>query len=381
MKNRYENIVCIWLLPTLSRGYYLQSLFKEFTKLFQKTTIYTGIWPGYISGYENSFKVIVMRKTKIFKIGKTQYGNPVVITLPDISMLFKLIKSEAKVVLTNTFTLWTLFAIILKPLKNWIIIDIYSGSAPLADLKNYRIRTYSRRIMSKFIDLYLTNSNGGKSYLMSVLKQNKDKILVYPYQIPDKELFKHYTKIKTKANTHKFLYVGRFERAKGIDTLLKVVNHLYKDGYYDWSLEIIGDGSERDNILIFINENSLSSHVKVYNWMKYNDLGDHFIGCDVFVFLSREDIWGMVVAEAMLFKKPIICSSGAGISELVKDEYNGFIVDPENICYIADVFKKFIENRQLSRLMGNNAYSTISQFTAEKAVLLLRDFINIKMNS
>src|SRR5215467_5340031 len=52
-----ENIRVAWLFPSLARGFYWQPVFKEFAARCPRTAIFTSIWPGFASGYENAFEV------------------------------------------------------------------------------------------------------------------------------------------------------------------------------------------------------------------------------------------------------------------------------------------------------------------------------------
>ena len=46
-----------WLFPSLDRGNYWQPLFREFAKEFPHTVVFTGLWNGYLRGYEDSFRL------------------------------------------------------------------------------------------------------------------------------------------------------------------------------------------------------------------------------------------------------------------------------------------------------------------------------------
>jgi glycosyltransferase involved in cell wall biosynthesis len=75
-------------------------------------------------------------------------------------------------------------------------------------------------------------------------------------------------------------------------------------GYEGYSLVVIGTGKQREELEAFITERHLEAQV---GWVEYGRLGAYFQQADVFVFPTFEDVWGMVVLEAMVFGKPVFC--------------------------------------------------------------------------
>ena len=56
-----------------------------------------------------------------------------------------------------------------------------------------------------------------------------------------------------------------------------------------------------------------------------------------------EDTWGVVTLEVMLFGKAVLCSVGAGSSELVIDGENGYVFEPTQSEKLAQMMQKFID--------------------------------------
>ena len=61
----------------------------------------------------------------------------------------------------------------------------------------------------------------------------------------------------------------------------------------------------------------------------YSQLGACYQTSDVFVFPSLEDIIGMVVLEAMVFGKPVLCSDQAGAKDMVRGRQKWICFQPE----------------------------------------------------
>ena len=164
-----------------------------------------------------------------------------------------------------------------------------------------------------------------------------------------------------------FLYVGRITARKGIKTLLEACAILKSQGYVDYSLLIVGKGEQREELEAFIKARHFEEQVTWGGWVEYGNLGSYFQQADVFVFPTFEDVWGMVVPEAMVFGKPVLCSNGAASCELIVSGDNGYIFDPSSAKELADKMKIFIDNPDLIESMGERSRQMISQKTPETA--------------
>jgi glycosyltransferase involved in cell wall biosynthesis len=113
-------------------------------------------------------------------------------------------------------------------------------------------------------------------------------------------------------------------------------------------------------------------------WVDYGSLGAYFKAADVFVFPTFEDVWGMVVPEAMVFGKPILCSNGAASCELIVEGENGYIFDPTNAKELSEKMRIFIESPDLIESMGESSRQLIYQKspeTAAKAYIEVTSFL------
>lgn len=76
----------------------------------------------------------------------------------------------------------------------------------------------------------------------------------------------------------------------------------------------------------------------------YEELNQYYSKMDLFVFptLLRESL-GLVGLEAMAASVPVIASKIGGITDYLKDGYNGFYFNPGDSDDLADKIQKFIE--------------------------------------
>jgi glycosyltransferase involved in cell wall biosynthesis len=105
-----------------------------------------------------------------------------------------------------------------------------------------------------------------------------------------------------------------------------------------------------------IEELGLRDKVLLLNSSSDLELAEVYAACDVFVYPSSASTWGLVVTEAMAAAKPVIVSKQVGTSEIIQDHVNGIIVDkvtPEEISKQVEIL---IENPELCKKLGENAY-------------------------
>ena len=377
MLSRYCRIA--WLLPSLARGNYWQPLFREFSQLYPNTKVYTGFWSGFTAGCENTFDLSVVGQMGFMetKPSGTHYNKGFIKLSP--SIINELLQFKPKVIFTNGFSLWTLLAILFKPIGQWRVIIAYEGSSPTVDYLNSSFRLNMRRAMVKMADAFITNTQRGKAYLTQTLQAKPEKVFAQPYEVAEAKtlLAKTTTENNLTADLNHpiFLFVGQIIPRKGLDQLLQACDELQQQNYSNYTLLIIGDGEQRQELEQWANTHELESSVQWLGWVNYSQLGDYFRQADVFVLPTFEDTWGMVVSEAMLFGKAILCSSGAGSSELIQPGKNGYIFEPKQPQQLAELMVKFIASPQLSQEMGQQSKDIIAPHNPKAAAQHLAEVV------
>jgi len=73
--------------------------------------------------------------------------------------------------------------------------------------------------------------------------------------------------------------------------------------------------------------------------------------------------------EAMSYSKPVIASNVGGITDVVIDGYNGILVKDNDPEALAIAIKKLVQNKDLSKKLGENAKKSIDErFNWDKIV-------------
>jgi glycosyltransferase involved in cell wall biosynthesis len=375
-----NNLRVVWLLPVA--WFYWQSSLSAFAKLFPNTKVFTGLFPGFAKGLEGTLQVEVVGKFRVIEMNRDEssYGDNFTYLSPRI--IGHLLKIRPQVIFSSSFGVWTILALFLKPLIWWRVIIAYEGSSPGVDYRNSTLRLFVRRLMVWLADACITNSQAGRNYLVEVLNAKPDRVFVQPYEIPDERTLPNSSDVDSNLSSlpHPiFLFVGHIIPRKGLPLLLKACETLQKRGYDNYTLVVVGNGTQQEELEAFCQKHQLSDRIQWAGRIGYDQIGNYFKNADVFVFPTLEDTWGVVTLEAMLLGKPILCSKGAGTSELVVHGENGYVFSPDNADELANLMQKFLDCPEIILKMGEKSQQIMAQYTPEAAAKCMAEVTKLVM--
>ncbi len=168
----------------------------------------------------------------------------------------------------------------------------------------------------------------------------------------DSELIKRQSTEKCLKKTDKTVLCscGRFAHVKGFDLAVEAARILHTSGL-DFVWYFVGDGPEKNKIEKLAEGYGVSENI-VFTGMQNNPY-PYITNCDIFVQPSREEAWGLAIAEANKLCKPVISTATVGGMKLIDDEKNGILceINPEAI---AESVKKLIDDRDLYNKIKTN---------------------------
>jgi glycosyltransferase involved in cell wall biosynthesis len=102
------------------------------------------------------------------------------------------------------------------------------------------------------------------------------------------------------------------------------------------------------------------------------EVREFYAAADVYVSPSREDSFGLPVAEAMACGLPAITSAGAGVGGLVEDGVDGFVLsDPLDADGLAKLLRLLADQPQLRERIGEAAANTARKWTWDNHAALV----------
>ena len=106
------------------------------------------------------------------------------------------------------------------------------------------------------------------------------------------------------------------------------------------------------------------------------DILDAYAAADVYVSPSREDSFGMPVAEAMACGLPVITSAFAGVSSLLHDGTDGFVLqDPRDAETLAKLLRMLFDQKELRGRVGDAAAKTVLEWTWDRNAATVWDLL------
>ncbi|MCL4338139.1 glycosyltransferase family 4 protein [Patescibacteria group bacterium] len=197
--------------------------------------------------------------------------------------------------------------------------------------------------INKYIDTFIAPSRFMIKKLIEYgIDENKIQIL---------NSFCEYKEYKPDYDSDNYiLYFGRLSPEKGLNFLIGAMKYI---PYI--KLKNVGDGSIKKELMRKV----LKLNIKSIEFMGYKsgvELKKMIYRCRFIILPSVcYEIFPLSVLEAFSSGKPVIASNIGGIPEIVKDGYNGYLVEPGNAEDLADKISKLWDNPSLCRKMGKNA--------------------------
>ena len=135
--------------------------------------------------------------------------------------------------------------------------------------------------------------------------------------------------------------VGRLSEQKDPMTSIKAFN-IIKKKYKNSKFLFIGSGELEKDVLEYAKENDIEKDIIITGWVR--DVEKYIPALDIAILPSKWEGFGLAIIEYMACNKPIVASNIGGISNIVKDEKNGYLISPGNVQELNDKIEYIINN-------------------------------------
>ena len=165
------------------------------------------------------------------------------------------------------------------------------------------------------------------------------------------------------------LFFGRLVSVKGVDKLIAAMTHVLQK-IPNARLVIVGLGDMQDYLSRLAQNLKLQDNIKFrFEFIPEEERIAHYAACDVAVFPSVYEPFGIVAIEAMSMEKPVVvgASGVSGMREIVVasgEEQCGFHVNPNDPTDIAWGIISALQDPQKRQLLGQNGRKRVlKEFT------------------
>ena len=261
-----------------------------------------------------------------------------------------------------------IFLLIIRFFWSGKIVFTDHSSDPLLHSSSFflktKIQNAKRFVLSFFIDLYLPVSNFVEDRICKNIPMAKHKVHRL-YNGIDLKRFKSYDNIDDK----KFIlsdlnicddelvvsFIGQLATEKGIHLCLNVIDRLLKN-HKKFHFLIVGDGNKKSLVNYFYQNNTDKKYIHVLG--SRSDVDDILRVTDVLLVPSLwGEAFGLTAAEGIASSVPVIASNIGGITEIVKDNYNGLLIKVDSEKELEDSIKYLLDSPDVRSQMGLNGRS------------------------
>lgn len=176
--------------------------------------------------------------------------------------------------------------------------------------------------------------------------------LVLPTPIADARQQLHQI-LNIPLETPIILFLSRLHPKKGLDYLIPALAKLSDQNF---AFVLAGNGSleyeaELDRL---IQENNLGDRTYKLGFVSGEKKDICLQGADLYALTSHSENFGVAVLEALASGTPALVTTGVALSDLVKEQDLGWVVDLE-IGAISDAIQEFLNNQTIGQEMGDRA--------------------------
>ena len=226
------------------------------------------------------------------------------------------------------------------------------------EIENQRRNDVEAELMSS-AQMIICSSEDERQDMMRLYGASKKNIQIIQPGV-DLELFRPVhdstPPVHLIGNAPIVLYVGRIERLKGLEVLLRAVS--LSEIKRSFRLIIVGGASSDDEFIRIkglCSKLGLSNEVIFCGRVNQSDLPYYYSAADVLVVPSYHETFGMVALEAMACGTPVIAARVGGLKTLIKHGQTGYLVPWQCPDSYAEHIEVMILNTELRRTMGKQS--------------------------
>lgn len=168
-------------------------------------------------------------------------------------------------------------------------------------------------------------------------------------------------------NISNFLYLGRLGQRKGVYDLLKAIDNLVNNEELKYlQFYLAGDG-DIEQVKQIVQQKGLAGNVQLLGWINEAQKLEWLKRADTMLLPSYNEGLPMAILESMAAGKIIISSKVGGIPDVVKENENGFLIEPgdvERLTYYIRYVSQHPE--EMTNIAANNKRTIEADYNLEK---------------
>ena len=262
----------------------------------------------------------------------------------------------AWVVPSAMFALWVKIRIG-TPYFVWILGSDVNKYTKLPVLKQFSIAAL-KQAKARFANSY---------WLIGIVEKLSGKSCNYMDAITNFSVSKAKPE-KLKQDKYNFLFVGRLEKVKGPDVLVKACNEL-KRVRPDFVLHVLGDGSMRKFLEGLVEKYKLTKNVKFYGNADKEKVAAFMKAADCLMVTSRTESIPLVMVEAARVGLATVSTDVGDCKRVIKKYDIGFVAKNEDSHSIAKAMVRVMGEGKLFKKRRQKGLAHLSKSRSQKVAV------------
>ncbi|MCL5047553.1 MAG: glycosyltransferase [Firmicutes bacterium] len=173
------------------------------------------------------------------------------------------------------------------------------------------------------------------------------------------------------------LFVGRMQPLKSVDIAIGAFTMLEELGIKNAKLLLLGGPSGSgsadwyESLKLFVQDAGMGQDIIFLPPQPHEVLSTFYRAADCVIVPSRSESFGLVALEAMACATPVIAADVGGLSTLIENDKEGFLVSGHSVVDYADVLVKVLRDSELQARLGRAGLLKASVYTWRSAATRL----------
>lgn len=171
----------------------------------------------------------------------------------------------------------------------------------------------------------------------------------------------------SRGKRHLLVTVSRLEKEKNYGFLLRGIAELRLELGDEFHVLIIGDGSQKSELKVRASILGIQDVVTFMGNIPNDQVKDYLSASDAFLFASKSETQGIVLAEALAAGTPVVAVHATGTDDIIEDGVNGFLTEEREEEWAAKVIEAL--NEETNSRMKNAALISAENYRSSRLAI------------